>query len=93
MGERYIHHPSFGLLYVVCPTVEQAKSLFTTLYAHRLFFVVTERTGEPPAYEAVSRGEARQFVEDKIRNFRRQRDPDLKEDLERLEQFHRQMFS
>ncbi|WP_218080398.1 PII-interacting protein PipX family protein [Anthocerotibacter panamensis] len=92
MGEQYIHHPNFGLLYVVCPTLDVHKSLFTTLYAHRLFFVVTEKPSEPVTYEPVSRAQARQFVEERLKLLRRLRDPGVEEELKRTELFYKQTF-
>ena len=92
MGERYIHHPNFGLLYVVCPTPDPYRSLFTTLYAHRLFFIVMERTGEPISYEPISRAESRQVVEERIRILRRLREPSLQDEQNRLETFYKQTF-
>ncbi|MGL6283419.1 MAG: PII-interacting protein PipX family protein, partial [Microcoleaceae cyanobacterium] len=35
-----MNHPNFGLLYRIC-TLEDSQELFTTLYAQRLFFLVT----------------------------------------------------
>ncbi|HAA33067.1 MAG TPA: DUF3539 domain-containing protein, partial [Cyanobacteria bacterium UBA8553] len=39
-SETYLNHPTFGLLFRVC-MVEEGQELFTTLYAQRLFFVVS----------------------------------------------------
>jgi hypothetical protein len=39
-AETYLNHPTFGLLFRVC-LVEENQELFTTLYAQRLFFMVT----------------------------------------------------
>ncbi|WP_287128401.1 PII-interacting protein PipX family protein [Candidatus Cyanaurora vandensis] len=93
MGERYIHHPNFGLLYTICPAPEANKNLFTTLYAHRLFFLVTEKPGEPVSYEAMSRSEAKQLVDERIRQLKRLRDPELRDELERTVQFFDQPFA
>ena len=38
--ERYLNHPTFGLLYRVAPAGE-GRDLFATLYAQRMFFLVT----------------------------------------------------
>ena len=38
--ETYLNHPNFGLLFRVC-MVEEGKELFATLYAQRLFFLVS----------------------------------------------------
>ena len=41
--ENYLTHPTFGLLSRVC-VLEQNQELFTTLYAQRLFFLVTQES-------------------------------------------------
>jgi PII interaction protein X len=67
--ENYLNHPTFGLLFRVC-FVEENQELFTTLYAQRLFFLVT--TG--PAgikFEPISRSEARLLLENRLRTVRR----------------------
>ncbi|MBC7823256.1 MAG: DUF3539 family protein, partial [Candidatus Parcubacteria bacterium] len=38
--ETYLNHPTFGLLFRVC-SVEDKRELFSTLYAQRLFFIVS----------------------------------------------------
>jgi PII interaction protein X len=40
MFEKYLNHPTFGLLTRIC-TVDDQRGLFTTLYAQRLFFLIT----------------------------------------------------
>jgi PII interaction protein X len=67
--ETYINHPTWGLLYRVC-TIEQNQELFTTLYAQRLFFVVTT---EPKGlkFQSIGRTEARMMLENRLRNLRR----------------------
>ena len=67
--ETYINHPTWGLLYRVC-TIEQNQELFTTLYAQRLFFVVTT---EPKGlkFQSIGRTEARMMLENRLRSLRR----------------------
>ena len=60
-NETYINHPNFGLLYRVC-LVEDKQELFTTLYAQRLFFLVTSGIGGVK-FEPVGRSGARSIVE------------------------------
>ncbi|NEP45894.1 MAG: DUF3539 family protein [Okeania sp. SIO2H7] len=67
--ENYINHPNFGLLYRVCP-VEDNQELFTTLYAQRLFFLVTHGASGIK-FEPVGRSDARLMVEIRMRQFRR----------------------
>lgn len=67
--EHYLNHPTFGLLYRIC-LLEDHHELFTTLYAQRLFFLVTI---EPAGlkFEPTSRAEARLMLENRLRMLRR----------------------
>lgn len=67
-SESYLNHPSFGLLYRVCAVAED-RDIFTTLYARRLFFLVTA-TNDRFVFEPISRSEARLLVEKRIRELR-----------------------
>jgi len=68
-SETYLNHPTFGLLYRVC-IVEENQELFTTLYAQRLFFLVT--TGARGfRFDPISRSEARLMLETRLRLLRR----------------------
>ena len=40
--ERYLNHPTFGMLYRVCP-VAVGEEIYATLYAQRMFFRVTSQ--------------------------------------------------
>ncbi len=66
--EAYLNHPTFGLLYSICQ-LDSRSALFTTLYAQRLFFRVSQ--GDAMVFEAISRNEARQLAEDSLRLLRR----------------------
>ncbi len=68
-SETYLNHPTWGLLFRVC-IVDQHQELFTTLYAQRLFFLVT--TGATGLkFEPISRSEARLMLETRLRLLRR----------------------
>lgn len=69
MSETYLNHPTFGLLYRVC-VLEDSQELFTTLYAQRLFFLVTT-AGTGVKFEPIGRSDARLMVENRIRLLRR----------------------
>jgi PII interaction protein X len=85
--ETYLNHPTFGLLYRVC-MVEEGQELFTTLYAQRLFFLVT--TGSNGiAFEPISRSDARLLVETRLRLLRRT-GPFI--DFQELQLIHQQTF-
>ena len=68
-NEIYLNHPTFGLLFRVC-FVEEKQELFTTLYAQRLFFLVTS-TANGVSFEPISRSDARLLVENRLRKLRR----------------------
>ncbi len=68
--ENYLNHPTFGLLSRVC-VLEQHQELFTTLYAQRLFFVVTHESPGGMKFESVSRSQARLLLETRLRLLRR----------------------
>ncbi|MBV8886986.1 MAG: PipX family protein [Chroococcidiopsidaceae cyanobacterium CP_BM_RX_35] len=68
-SETYLNHPTFGLLYRVC-IVEENQELFTTLYAQRLFFLVTTGTGGFK-FEPIGRSEARLLLDNRLRLLRR----------------------
>lgn len=69
MSEIYLNHPNFGLLYKVCQ-VEDNQDLFTTLYAQRLFFLVTY-SHNSFKFEPIGRSDARMMVEVRLRLLRR----------------------
>ncbi|HEY9651812.1 MAG TPA: PipX family protein [Coleofasciculaceae cyanobacterium] len=62
--ENYLTHPTLGLLYSVCE-LEENVELFTTIYAKRLFFVVTS-CGNHVKFESIGRQDARLLVEKRL---------------------------
>jgi len=68
-NETYLNHPTFGLLFKIC-LLEEHQELFTTLYAQRLFFVVTAGSRDF-SFETIGRSEARLRVENRMRYLRR----------------------
>ncbi|MEL6601900.1 MAG: PipX family protein [Cyanobacteria bacterium J06614_10] len=67
--ETYLNHPTFGLLFRVC-LVGEGQELFATLYAHRLFFVVTN-SATGLAFDPISRVDSKQLIEQRLRLIRR----------------------
>ncbi|ELR97977.1 transcriptional coactivator PipX [Gloeocapsa sp. PCC 73106] len=67
-SEIYLNHPTFGLLYRVC-VLGDGRDLFTTLYAQRLFFIVTTKP-EGVNFEPITRSEARLSVDRRLRELR-----------------------
>ena len=67
--ENYLNHPTFGLLFRVC-LLDEGQELFVTLYAHRLFFTVTNSTGGL-TFDPIGRVEAKLLIEQRLRVTRR----------------------
>lgn len=94
MQENYLSHPTFGLLYSLC-VLSDKQAVFTTLYAQRLFFRVTF-AGEDPtprqtlAFEPISRNEARQLLEERLRSLRREY---RQEEVNQLQVIYKQTFA
>jgi PII interaction protein X len=86
-SETYINHPTFGLLYRVS-LIEETQELFATLYAQRLFFLVTS-TSEGVQFDPIGRTDSRLLVESRLRNLRRQ---GQSKEYEQLQKVHRQTF-
>ncbi|HIK28789.1 MAG: PipX family protein [Oscillatoriaceae bacterium SKW80] len=85
--ETYLNHPTFGLLYRVC-MVGENQELFTTLYAQRLFFLVTT-TPNGLKFEPIGRSDSRLMVENRLRQLRRA--GQMKE-YEQLQKIHQRTF-
>jgi PII interaction protein X len=68
-SETYINHPTWGLLYKIS-MVDENQDLFTTLYAQRLFFLVTNDV-KGIKFQSIGRTEARMMLENRLRTLRR----------------------
>lgn len=68
-SETYLNHPTFGLLYRVC-LLKDNQELFTTLYAQRIFFLVTTSSSDL-TFDPLTRSDARMMVETRLRLLRR----------------------
>jgi PII interaction protein X len=68
-SENYLNHPTFGLLYRIC-IVEDNQELFTTLYAQRVFFLVTN-SANGLSFQPLTRADARLTIDTRIRILRR----------------------
>lgn len=87
-SETYLNHPNFGLLFRVC-LVEEDQELFTTLYAQRLFFVVTTKPDGVLEFEPIGRTDARIMVENRLRLLRR---TGRIRDYDQLQPIHKRTF-
>jgi PII interaction protein X len=86
-NETYLNHPTFGLLFSIC-TVEEHQEIYTTLYAQRLFFLVTTKA-KAVEFEPISRNDAKLLVEQRLRMVRRS---GASQDYELLQAIHRRTF-
>jgi PII interaction protein X len=68
-AERYLNHPTFGMLYRVAPVAE-GRDLFATLYAQRIFFLVTLQT-RGASFEVIPLMDARHYAEQNLVRTRR----------------------
>ncbi len=69
-AERYLNHPTFGMLYRVAPVGEN-RDLFATLYAQRIFFLVTlQQRGA--SFEVIPLMDARHLAEQNLSRARRE---------------------
>lgn len=85
--EIYLNHPTFGLLFRVC-LLEENRELFATLYAQRLFFLVTGGAKEVQ-FEPIGRADARILVETRLRELRR---TGQQQEYHQLQFAHKQAF-
>ena len=85
-SERYLNHPTFGMLYQVSPANED-KDLYATLYAQKMFFLVTIKEREI-LFEVIPYLDARNQAEINLQKARRQ----SSEDLSKWENLFKQTF-
>ena len=69
-SERYLNHPTFGMLYRVAP-VADGRDLYATLYAQRIFFLVTLQP-RGATFEVVPLMDARHIAEQNLARARRE---------------------
>ena len=67
--ERYLNHPTFGMLYRVAPVADH-RDLYATLYAQRIFFLVTLHA-RGASFEVIPLMDARHYAEQNLARSRR----------------------
>ena len=85
-SERYLNHPTFGMLYQVSPANE-GKDIYATLYAQKMFFLVSMKSREI-SFEVIPYLDARNLAEVNLHRARR----DGSMDLAKWETLFRQTF-
>lgn len=86
--ETYISHPVFGLLNNIC-IVDNQTALYTSLYANRLFFVVTA-SHQGLQMDTISRDEARITIEKRLAVLRKS---SFYQDYEQLRGIYKNTFN
>ena len=76
-AERYLNHPTFGMLYLVAPAGE-GRDVYATLYAQRMFFLVTLQP-RGAVFEVIPYGDARHHADVHLQRCQRSGAADLKE--------------
>ncbi len=74
-SERYLNHPTFGMLYQVSPG-NNGKDIYATLYAQKMFFLVEIKQREV-FFEVIPYLDARNQSELNLHRARRQRSNEL----------------
>ncbi|HGY5532991.1 MAG: PipX family protein [Prochlorococcus sp.] len=72
--ERYLNHPTFGMLYLVAPAGD-GRDVYATLYAQRMFFLVTLQP-RGAQFEVIPYQDARHYAELHLSRCRRDRSPE-----------------
>ncbi len=85
-AERYLNHPTFGMLYLLAPAGE-GRDVYATLYAQRMFFLVTQQP-RGAQFEVIPYLDARHHAELHLARCRRD-DP---EERQRWEELFHQTF-
>ena len=74
-SERYLNHPTFGMLYQVSPS-NDGRDIYATLYAQKMFFLVEVKKREV-FFEVIPYLDARNQSELNLQRARRQGSEDL----------------
>ncbi len=85
-AERYLNHPTFGMLYLVAPA-GQGRDVYATLYAQKMFFLVTLQP-RGALFEVIPYMDARHYAEKHLNLCRR----DAPEELDGWQQLFKQTF-
>ena len=85
--ETYLNHPNLGLLFRIC-LLDEHRELFATLYAQRIFFLVSSEDTRF-RFEPIGRLDSRLLVEGRLRELRR---AGQAEEYSQLQAIHKQTF-
>ena len=74
-AERYLNHPTFGMLYLVSPA-SNCRDVYATLYAQKIFFLVTLQP-RGASFEVIPYMDARHYSEMHIVKCKREKISDI----------------
>ena len=74
-AERYLNHPTFGMLYLVSPATN-GRDVYATLYAQKIFFLVTLQP-RGATFEVIPYMDARHYAEMHLSKCRREKASDI----------------
>ena len=74
-AERYLNHPTFGMLYLVSPA-SRGRDVYATLYAQKIFFLVTLQP-RGATFEVIPYMDARHYAEMHLSKCRREKASDI----------------
>ena len=74
-SERYLNHPTFGMLYQVSPRSD-GRDIYATLYAQKMFFLVEIQQREV-SFEVIHYLDARNMAELNLQKARRKGSEEL----------------
>ena len=74
-AERYLNHPTFGMLYLVSPA-SNGRDVYATLYAQKIFFLVTLQP-RGATFEVIPYMDARHYSEMNMAKCRREKSSDM----------------
>lgn len=74
-AERYLNHPTFGMLYLVSPA-SNGRDVYATLYAQKIFFLVTLQP-RGATFEVIPYMDARHYSEMHMAKCRREKSSDM----------------
>tara|TARA_Y100001968_G_scaffold313673_1_gene338129 strand:+ start:341 stop:607 length:267 start_codon:yes stop_codon:yes gene_type:complete len=70
-AERYLNHPTFGMLYLVSPATN-GRDVYATLYAQKIFFLVTLQP-RGATFEVIPYMDARHYAEMNLSKSKREK--------------------
>ena len=74
-AERYLNHPTFGMLYLVS-AASNGRDVYATLYAQKIFFLVTSQP-RGASFEVIPYMDARHHADMHLSRCRREKSSDI----------------